>query len=304
MTGVAPYSIPKEPGGPRSVLFALVVHLALLAFLWIGVSWQGQTPGGVEAEVWDVKYREAAPKEADEPGPVMEQEQPEQQREMPVNKTTPPPVTKAVEKTPLAKPAVNKPDIALEQDKKRKAEAKKAEEKKKADDDKRKKEADKKAAEDKRKQDRAEAVAKKKQEQAERKAMADARAADLRRMSGLTGKFGGKGRGGTGGQGTAARSTGDNRFASTYARTIEAKIKSNTTYAVPAGLSGNPEVVYLIELLPDGSLRRPPVRKKSSGLPGFDEAVFRAIQKSAPFPRDKDGKVPREITSKHRPKDL
>ncbi|MEA5098776.1 MAG: TonB C-terminal domain-containing protein, partial [Burkholderiaceae bacterium] len=45
-------------------------------------------------------------------------------------------------------------------------------------------------------------------------------------------------------------------------------------------------------------------RKKSSGLPGFDEAVFRAIQKSAPFPRDKDGKVPREITSKHRPKDL
>lgn len=295
MTGAAPYSIPKEPGGPSAAVFALVVHLMLLGFLWIGVSWQSQTPGGVEAEVWDVKYREAAPKEANEPGPVSTQEEPPQ-REIPVNKTPPPPVTRPVEKAPVAKPAVNKPDIALEQERKRQAEAKK-----KADEDKRKKKEEKKAAAEKLKQDKAALAAKKKQEQAERKAVAESRAAEMRR---LTGKMGGAGRGGTGGQGTAARSTGDNRFASSYAKQIEAKIKSNTTYAVPAGLGGNPEVVYVVELLPDGTLRRPPTRKKSSGLPGFDQAVFRAIEKSAPFPRDKDGKVPKEITVTHKPKDL
>ncbi len=286
MTGAAPYSIPKEPGGPSAAVFALVVHLMLLGFLWIGVSWQSQTPGGVEAEVWDVKYREAAPKEANEPGAVSQQEEPVQ-RVTPVNKTPPPPVSKAVEKVIAEKPVVNKPDIALEQEKKRK----KQEEKN----------AEKKAAAEKLKQDKAALAAKKKQEEADRKLNEKIRTEDMRR---LTGRMGGVGRGGTGGQGTAARSTGDNRFSSSYAKQIEAKIKSNTTYAVPAGLSGNPEVVYVVELLPDGTLRRSPTRKKSSGLPGFDQAVFRAIEKSVPFPRDKDGKVPKEITVTHKPKDL
>ncbi|MBS1170313.1 MAG: tolA [Burkholderiaceae bacterium] len=303
MTGAAPYSIPKEPGGTSSAVLAVVVHMLLLAFLWIGVSWQSQAPGGVEAEVWDVKYREAAPKEAEEPGPVSMQETPQPQPKPvePVNKTPPPPVTKAVEKAPAAKPVVNRPDIALEQEKKRQAEAKK-----KADEDKRKKEAEAKRQKDeadkraKREKEKADAAAKKKQDEADRKLRDKMRAEDMRR---LTGTIGGAGRGGTGGKGTAARSTGDNRFEASYGDKIRAKIKSNTRYSAPAGVSGNPAVEFDVELLPDGSLRRPPRKVKSSGLPGFDEAVLRGIEKSVPFPVDKSGRVPAEVRVKYNLKD-
>ena len=307
MTGVAPYSIPKEPGGPGAAALAVVVHLALLVFLWVGVSWQSEAPGGVEAEVWDMKYREAAPKEAQEPGPVAMQEKPEPLQETPVNKTPPPPVTKAVEKATVAKPVVNKPDIALEQEKKRQAEVKK-----KAEDEKlRKKESEKKAAEDKRKKDeadkrtkreneKAEAAARKKQELADQKARDKVRADEMRR---LTGTVGGAGRGGTGGKGTAARSTGNNRLEASYAEKIKAKIKSNTNYAASAAVNGNPAVEYDLELLPDGTLKRPPRKKQSSGLAGFDEAVLRGIEKSVPFPADKSGRVPPGFSVKYNLKD-
>lgn len=36
-------------------MLALLVHLALLVFLWIGVSWQSETGDTVEAEVWDTR---------------------------------------------------------------------------------------------------------------------------------------------------------------------------------------------------------------------------------------------------------
>lgn len=309
MNGAEHYSIPKEPGGLSAAALAAAVHVCLIAFLWIGVSWQTQKPGGVEAEVWDLQYREAAPKVASQPGPEPKQEHPEQQEPRAVvNKTPPPPVTKAV-KAPEIKHQVARPDIALEQEKKRKKEA---ELKKKAEDDRRRQESEKKLAEDKRKKleaeklarrekEKADAAARKKQELADQKYRDKMRAEEMRRMAGAIGS--GTGRGGTGGRGTAVRSTGNNRLDPSYGSKISAKIKSNTNYVVPAGVSGNPEVVYVVELLPDGSLRRPPRKKKSSGLPGFDEAVFRAIEKSVPFPRDSKGEVPKELEIAHKPKD-
>ncbi|MFN8916087.1 MAG: TonB C-terminal domain-containing protein [Burkholderiales bacterium] len=38
-------------------------------------------------------------------------------------------------------------------------------------------------------------------------------------------------------------------------------------------------------------------------MPGFDEAVERAIRKSEPFPADSSGKVPRNFQFTHRLKD-
>jgi colicin import membrane protein len=38
-------------------------------------------------------------------------------------------------------------------------------------------------------------------------------------------------------------------------------------------------------------------------VPGFDEAVRRAIEKSQPFPKDKNGSVPSSFVSVHKPKD-
>ena len=72
MSESAHYKIPKEPGSRGALVLALVVHLALIVFLWIGVSWQSSEHGGVEAEVWDTQYREAAPKAA-EPESVKEE---------------------------------------------------------------------------------------------------------------------------------------------------------------------------------------------------------------------------------------
>ena len=48
--------------GPwKSLFLAVLVHLSLFAFLWIGISWQNQHPIAVEAEVWDMTTRQAAP---------------------------------------------------------------------------------------------------------------------------------------------------------------------------------------------------------------------------------------------------
>ena len=53
---------PPEPRSAwRSLTLALVVHLALFLFLWIGVRWQNETPLVVEAEIWDPQIKEAAP---------------------------------------------------------------------------------------------------------------------------------------------------------------------------------------------------------------------------------------------------
>ncbi len=140
-----------------------------------------------------------------------------------------------------------------------------------------------------------EKVAKEKaaKEQAVKKAEADKRHAEnLERLQAQAG---------TGGIGEAAKSQGG-RADSDYSRRVGAKIKSNTIFNVPPGLSENPAVEYVIDLLPDGSVRG--IRKqRSSGMPGFDEAVARAIERSQPFPPDKNGQVPSSLILSHEPKD-
>ncbi len=130
-------------------------------------------------------------------------------------------------------------------------------------------------------------------EQAAKKAEADRRHAEnLERLQAQAG---------TGGIGEAAKSQGG-RADSDYSRRVGAKIKSNTIFNVPPDLTNNPAVEYVIDLLPDGSVRG--IRKqRSSGMPGFDEAVSRAIERSQPFPPDKNGQVPSSLILSHEPKD-
>jgi len=279
MNGAALHPIPQEPGKGRAIALALVVHLALLAFLWVGVRWQSEAPVAAEAEIWDMQTREAAPKPVVPPEPVAETK--------PVVKETPPPPTpKAAQREVVAKP-----DIALEREKKRKEAAQK-----KADDAKRvKEETLAREAEARRiKQEKAKAAKNKRaQELADQKARAALRADEMRRIAGSTG---------SGGSGTAARSTGNNRANVAYAQKVSAKIRSNTAFNVPQSLNGNPAVEYSVELLPDGSLRTAPRKLKSSGVPGFDEAVLRAIEKTAPYPADRTGTVPPSFIVSHKPK--
>lgn len=299
MTDATPYIVPHEPGRGRAIVLAALVHAALLIFLWIGVQWQNETPVTIEAEVWSPQPREAAPlpEQVKEPEPVKAPE-PE-----------PKPVIKEVPKPKVEEPPVAKPDIALEREKKRKAEL----EKKRLEDERLAKEKEKKRLEDeklaklkleetkrlekekveKAKKEAAEKL--RKQEEAETKMLAKMRDENMRRITG--------GVTGTGGSGDAPKSQGG-RASAEYGAKIAAKIKSNTIYVVPENLAGNPPVEYAVELLPDGTLRSGPRKLKSSGIAGFDEAVLRAIEKSQPFPRDdKTGSVPSGVTISHKPKD-
>lgn len=268
MTGSGLHAIPKESKTKQSLILALFVHMALFAFLWIGISWQNEEGGSVEAEVWDIKVSEAAPR-AEVPEPVAEE-----------TGDVPEPPVKEPEPTEVK--TETKPDIALEEEKKRKEEKKKEEEKRR-EEAKKKEETKKKDAEE----------AKKKQLKKADQQKADAiMAEEAKRLAAKSG---------TGGSGTSAYSTGSVRADGGYTRQVSAKIKSNTIFNVPDNLSDNPPVEYDVELLPDGSIKSIK-KRKSSGVPGFDEAVLRAIEKSAPYPQNNVGRVPSRFEISHKPK--
>jgi colicin import membrane protein len=169
-----PYHVPPEPSRLPSFLLAVAVHAALLAFLWIGVSWTAKTPITVEAEVWDMSVQTAAapelpPEPAPEPEPTPEPEPAPEPTPEPVRTPPPPPPPPVVEE-PAPKPA---PDIALQREKERKAE----EAKKKALAEKRdaeKREREEKLAEQKKK-DEAERKQKEKEKELLAKKEADAK---------------------------------------------------------------------------------------------------------------------------------
>lgn len=274
MTAATPHSVPQEPGRWRALTLAAVVHAALFTFLWFGVRWQNDTPIAIEAEVWSPQVREAAPRP--EPEPEVKPE--------------PQPVIKEIPKPVVIEPPVIKPDIALAQEK---------EKKRKAQQEEKRIEQEKADALAKKKRDtedlkQKEAADKKRKEEAETQRLAKARDEEMRRITG--------GVTGTGGTGTAPKTQGS-RGSAEYAGRVGAKIKSNTIFNVPDNLPGNPAVEYAVELLPDGSIRRPIRKTKPSGVPGFDEAVLNAIEKSQPFPPDKSGTVPSGFNIVHRPKD-
>ncbi len=289
MTDNSPYTVPSEPGRWRAITLAVAVHVALLVFFWIGIDWQNQTPVAIKAEIWDMQAKEAAPLPP-EPEPT------------PQPKPEPKPIIKETPKAEPIKPEPPKVDIALEKEKKRKeqerkdklaAEEKEKKLKQKAEQEKQdkldKQLADKKAEQQK----KADADKKRLQDQRDAELSDKRRAEELRRLTGAIG---------SGGSGQAAKSQGSGRADGAYADKIRAKIRSNTVFNVPPELSGNPQVEYDVELLPDGSLRGLNLRK-SSGLSGFDEAVKRAIERSQPFPPDQSGSVPGRLTVIHKPKD-
>lgn len=328
MSDTAHYTIPKPPGRWRAITLALVMHVALFLFFWIGIRWQSETPLTVEAEIWDPQYKEAAPLPTPpqpEPQPVVVEPPQPQPQPQPEPKPVPPKV--------IDEPKVEKPDIALqlEKEKKRKQEQEKQQrleqekadklkaEKEKADREKKeqaekdkaerekkeKLEADKqkKLKEEKQKEEEArkkadaekQAADKKKQQQA----AADAKAAEQRRQEDLK-RMMGQATSATGGTGTAEKSQGP-KGSPNYANKLRAKIRANTLFD-NSDVSGNPAGEYTVELFPDGTVRSVRVNKPS-GVPGFDEAVRSAIMKSQPFPPDTDGKVPSSFTFTHYPKD-
>lgn len=308
-TGGAPYKVPREHDGWRSLTLAAAMHALLVLFLWFGVHWQSNKPVAVEAEVWDMTVQQAAPPAP----PVPPAPEPEEQ---PVVKAPPPPAP--VEAPPTPK----EPDIALERQKaKQKAAQQKAEDeakqaklqkeadeklaKQKAKEDARKKElAEEKAQEEKDKQDKQDQLDKKLA--AEKKAAADklakaklaadqkaadkARAAEMSRITGAVG---------AGTNGTAAKSTGPKGDPS-YQGALIAAIRSRLAYS-----SSDDTLTARVSItqLPTGEVLGTKM-VKSSGNAAYDSAILRAIGAASPLPKKKDGTVEREITADFNLKDL
>lgn len=303
----APYQVPPEPSRWPSIALAAGVHAALLAFLWVGVSWQNNEPVSVEAEVWDMKVQDAAPPP---PPPVQETAPPPAPEPLPAPKVIPPPPVEV-------KVAPKPPDIALEREKQRKLQREEErkereladrEEQKRQDqlDKKAREKADKLAAEKKKKeQEAADKLAEQKDAEkklltdkkkaadklakakaaADEKLVNDMRAADMRRMTSQAS--------GNGASGTAAKSTAP-RLDASYQAAIAGKVKRSTNFAGDTSVPGNPRAEFVVEQLPTGEIIS--VRKtKSSGVPAFDAAVERGINAASPLPKKKDGTVERSF---------
>ncbi len=284
----------------RAFAMAILAHVLLAMALTWGINWKRESRElAVEAELWASVPQQAAP--------ALVQPPPSPEAPPPQAVAPPPP-------TPVAQP-----DIVLEQDKRKaeqaqrlrqelerqkqrearlKAQAleklKKQNALKKEETLQRERVADEKAA-DARKRSEAQAKAardKAKREQAEAEQLEAQRQENLKRMQGLAGASGS-----SGSTGTALQTSGPS---SSYGGRIRAKVRPNIVFTET--ISGNPTAEVDVRMAPDGTIVS---RKlvKSSGLPAWDEAVLRALDRTEVLPRDTDGRVPSSLLLSFRPKD-
>jgi colicin import membrane protein len=240
---------PRQPGRIRAVFLAVVVHAAFFALIVFGVTWQSRREAPVQVELWD-KLPPAPKSQAIEPEP------PKPQPEPPKMEPPKPEPAKPEPPKPEVKPQPPKPDPAvvqkIEREKREKLEKEKREKlerKKKEEDEARKKrekeEAAKKKAEDDKKR--------REEDRAKREAQkAREDAAQLRK-----------------------------READAYVDRIRAKIRARAN--VPDTVVGNPDVTFLVRVLPGGEVLDVAVTKKS-GNPTYDAAIERGIRSASPLP--------------------
>jgi colicin import membrane protein len=227
------YGSRPHPALGRGAALSALVHVGLLAVLFLGVRFQSHPPAVVTVELW----------ETPPPQPVVEQPKP-------------PPVVKP---EPEPEPVVKKPpEIALPEKPKPKPKPKPQPPKRDL------------------------AFEKRLREEAlvEQKSLQEQRLREL-----------------------IARQQADARLKALLAWTdkIRAKIRGNII--LPQDIPGNPEAIFDVTVLPTGEVLT--VRKrKSSGHPGYDDAVERAIMKSSPLPQPDDRSLfQRQLELKFRPQD-
>jgi colicin import membrane protein len=319
------------------MVLALVAHALLAAALTWGIGWnRTQTPVVAEAELWSQLPQSAAPKLVEEAPPPPPTPEPEPEPVVP--KPTPPrpdPVAaqqaldaqrdaqivlqqqkkrdeaRREEEKRLQQEALKKKQ-ALEREAQEKAQAKEKErekqktqqadklaaEKKAAEEAKRQalKDQQAKAAKDKAAKDKAAQAATEKADKAAEKAnaerLAKERAENLKRIAGMAGATGGPGS-----SGTALKSSGPS---ATYAGRIVGAVRPNIVFTdTPVG---NPTADVEVRTLPDGTIASRRL-VKSSGNPAWDDAVLKALDRTARLPRDEDGRVPATLVIGFRPRD-
>ena len=114
----------KNESTKRAFSFSLAVHLGLLAFLMIGISWNNSTPSGVEVELWDASQQVEAPVI-----PEVKTEMKEEAADIAVKKKQvekEPPKKEVVKETPKPVKPTPPKEKEKEKEKPKKAEAPKA----------------------------------------------------------------------------------------------------------------------------------------------------------------------------------
>jgi len=284
------FAPPPVGGFGRSLSFALFMHFLLLAALTWGVQWKTEPNNlSASAELWSAMPVEAAPAANEpEPSPPEPVKKAEPQIEPKPTPPAPSKVSAAAEREAA--------DIALKKEKEKKLQEKKEaelEKKKKLEKEKREKE----KLEKEKEKEKAKEIEKKKKEDA-KKAVAEEKRNDalrnenLKRMQGMAGASGDENA-----RGSALKASGPSP---NYAGRIRARIRPNITFT--EDVAGNPKAEVEVRTSPDGTI----ISRKllsSSGNKAWDEAVLKAIDKTATLPRDEDGRVPPVLEISFRPKD-
>jgi colicin import membrane protein len=263
---------PRDTGAISSFGLALLVHAALIAALTWGVNWKRSDRSvAFEAELWSNTPQEAAPKLVEAPTP-------------------PPPPAEPAPKVQEVKPPDPKVDMALEQDKKRKLQAQKAQQARAEKELKLKQEQAKlKAAEEAK---RLEAKKQLQQNQANAAALEAQRKQNIARAMGLADASGGETA-----KGTAQKSAGPS---ASYGGMVRARVKPNIVFT--EDIAGNPSAEVEVRTALDGTIMSQRL-VKTSGNKAWDDAVVKAIIRSEKMPRDTDGRVPTPMILEFRPKD-
>jgi colicin import membrane protein len=270
---------PPSSDNPRlGAALSVLAHTGLIVALAIGVHWHTAEPEGVTAELWSAVPEIAAPRAEPQPEPVVA-----------------PPPAPPVAKPPQPTAAERDADIAIEKAREQKLEKERRDaQEQKAREKRQKEESDRKEQErqktEKERLDREKAEAKEREqdkldqqrkEQAAAAAREKARQDQLRRMNEQL-----DGTGAPGSTGTAARDAGPS---ASYAGRIVARIRPNIQLLFE--VAGNPVTEVRLVVMPDGTITKSEI-VKSSGVKEWDDAVIRAIEKTAVLPRDENGRVP------------
>ena len=258
----------EEPGKNKALAFTILVHAGLIAALFLGVQWKRSQPDVVEVELWSSRPTPAV-QAAPPPPPPREPER------KPEPKPEPKPLPKA---EPKPEPPPVKPDIAIKEEKKPKPEPKKPESKPEPKPEPKKPESKKPESEKKPEPkpeakpqpatpDFSKALASetaqlKSRPNASTQQMANAAAAEAEQ-----------------------RAAAGKRGLQDYAAKIRGKVRGNIV--LPPNIQGNPEAVFEVNQLPSGEVLAVKL-KRSSGNPGLDAAIERAILKSSPLPKPDD----------------
>jgi len=251
-----------EPGKNKALAFTVLVHAGLIAALFFGVQWKRNQPDVVEVELWSSRPASAVQAAPPPPPPPPQEVKPEPKPEpKPAPKLEPKPEP----------PPPRKPDIAIKEEKKPpKPEPKKPEPEPKPEPKKPEAKPEPKKPEAKpeprvpdfSKELASETAQLKTRPNTSARQMTDAAAAEAEQ-----------------------RAAAGKRGMLDYAAKIRGKVRGNIV--LPPGIQGNPEAIFEVNQLPSGEVLDVKL-KRSSGNPGLDSAIERALLKSSPLPKPDD----------------